>query len=207
MQIKALTAVAATVVVSAVLGSAGHAKALSPTSTTSNASDKSQTVRVASGDTLSSIAKGYGTTYVRLFDANSNISDPNLIFPGETLRIPLASEQLPDRLKPAVTPVPPVQPAPQRSSNQAVAAPAVSAPVSGVWNKIAQCESGGNWAANTGNGFYGGLQFTLSSWNSVGGSGYPNQASASEQIARAQALQARQGWGAWPVCAAKAGLL
>ncbi|HVX47886.1 MAG TPA: transglycosylase family protein [Candidatus Saccharimonadales bacterium] len=209
MQFKALTAAFATVVISAVLSSAGHAKALSPTSTTNNVNDKNQTVKVASGDTLSSIAKGHGTTYVRLFDANTNVSDPNLIFPGETLRIPSATEKLPDRLKPVAAPAPaaqPVQAASQRSTSHVTAAPAVSAPVSGVWNRIAQCESGGNWAANTGNGFYGGLQFTLSSWQSVGGSGYPNQASASEQIARAQALQARQGWGAWPVCAAELGL-
>jgi hypothetical protein len=76
-----------------------------------------------------------------------------------------------------------------------------------VWDRLAQCESGGNWSINTGNGYYGGLQFTLSTWRSLGGSGYPNQASRSEQIARAQALQARSGWGQWPACAAKLGLL
>lgn len=210
MQVKALTAVFATVVVSAVLSSAGHAKALSPTSTTNNSGKKDQTVKVLTGDSLSTIAKAHGTTYVRLFDANPKISDPNLIFPGEVVRIPSAHEQLPDRLKPAAMPV--SRPITSTSLSQAPAAPAVAAPVtsssgSDVWNKIAQCESGGNWAANTGNGFYGGLQFTLSSWHSVGGAGYPNQASASEQIARAQALQARQGWGAWPVCASEAGVL
>lgn len=213
MQIKALTAVFATVVVSAVLSSAGHAKALSPTSTTTNVNKKDHTAKVQPGDSLSTIAKAHGTTYVRLFDANSKISDPNLIFPGETIRIPSANERLPDRLKPAATPAPAPQITASTNTTQvpvsahAVMAPAVSSSVSGVWNKIAECESGGNWAANTGNGFYGGLQFTLSSWRSVGGSGYPNQASASEQIARAQALQARQGWGAWPVCASEAGVL
>lgn len=207
MQIKALTAAFAVVVVSAVLSSAGHAKALSPTSTTTNVNDqnKSQTVKVNPGDSLSSIAGKHKTTYVRLFDANPKISDPNLIFPGEAVRIPAANEKLPDRLKPAPAtrtdtaskPAAPIHPA---------ATAVAPAPVSGVWNKIAQCESGGNWAANTGNGYYGGLQFTLSSWHAVGGSGYPNQASASEQIIRAQILQSRQGWGAWPVCAAEAGV-
>jgi len=76
-----------------------------------------------------------------------------------------------------------------------------------IWDSLAQCESGGNWAIATGNGFYGGLQFTLQSWQAVGGSGMPNQASREEQIARGQALQAIQGWGAWPGCAAKLGLL
>lgn len=76
-----------------------------------------------------------------------------------------------------------------------------------VWDRLAQCESGGNWAINTGNGYYGGLQFTLSSWSAVGGSGYPHQATRSEQIMRGQRLQAQQGWGAWPACAAQLGLL
>ena len=75
-----------------------------------------------------------------------------------------------------------------------------------VWDRLAQCESGGNWAANTGNGFYGGLQFTLGTWQAVGGSGYPNQASREEQIARAEVLLARSGWGSWPACSARLGL-
>jgi hypothetical protein len=74
------------------------------------------------------------------------------------------------------------------------------------WDALAQCESGGNWAINTGNGFYGGLQFTLQSWRGVGGAGYPHQASKSEQIHRAELLQDIQGWGAWPVCSRKVGL-
>lgn len=92
----------------------------------------------------------------------------------------------------------------QIQSTPTVVAPSVTG--GSVWDSIASCESGGNWAINTGNGFYGGLQFTLSSWQAVGGSGYPNEASREEQIERAQILQSMQGWGAWPVCAAKAGL-
>lgn len=75
-----------------------------------------------------------------------------------------------------------------------------------VWDQLAQCESGGNWAIDTGNGFYGGVQFTLQSWRAVGGSGYPNEASREEQIERAERLLAIQGWGAWPGCARKLGL-
>ncbi|WP_271394840.1 resuscitation-promoting factor [Neomicrococcus lactis] len=81
--------------------------------------------------------------------------------------------------------------------------------VSGAWAALAQCESGGNWATNTGNGYYGGLQFSLSSWRAVGGTqyaAYPHQASASQQIAAAEKLRASGGWGHWPACSSKLGL-
>lgn len=79
---------------------------------------------------------------------------------------------------------------------------------SGVWDRIAQCESGGNWHINTGNGYYGGLQFSAGTWRAYGGSAYAataDQASKSAQIAVASKVQRAQGWGAWPVCSAKAG--
>ena len=70
-----------------------------------------------------------------------------------------------------------------------------------VWDQIADCESGGNWAANTGNGYYGGLQFSLSTWQSYGGSGRPDQNSREAQIAIAEKVRdAEGGYGAWPVC-------
>lgn len=75
-----------------------------------------------------------------------------------------------------------------------------------TWDALAQCESSGNWAINTGNGYYGGLQFSLSTWRAFGGSGMPNQASKSEQIRIAEKTLAAQGWGAWPACSAKLGL-
>ncbi|MEN3270557.1 MAG: resuscitation-promoting factor RpfA [Pseudonocardia sp.] len=87
----------------------------------------------------------------------------------------------------------------------AVAGTANAAPAS-VWDTIAQCESSGNWQTNTGNGFYGGLQFTLSTWQAFGGQGMPQQASRDEQIAVAQRVQAGQGWNAWPVCSHRAGM-
>jgi uncharacterized protein YabE (DUF348 family) len=72
---------------------------------------------------------------------------------------------------------------------------------SSVWDKIAACESGGNWADNTGNGYYGGLQFSLGTWHAYGGSGRPDQASRAEQIAIATKVRnASGGYGAWPVC-------
>jgi uncharacterized protein YabE (DUF348 family) len=85
--------------------------------------------------------------------------------------------------------------------------PSGSTPASGsVWDRLAQCESGGNWSINTGNGYYGGLQFSLSTWRAYGGSGYPHQNSRAQQIAVAQKLQAAAGWGQWPACSRKLGL-
>ena len=75
-----------------------------------------------------------------------------------------------------------------------------------VWTRLAQCESGNNWQANTGNGYYGGLQFHPQTWRSVGGSGLPHQASRAEQIRRAQILQQRSGWGQWPACSRRIGV-
>ena len=75
-----------------------------------------------------------------------------------------------------------------------------------IWDELAECESGGNWAINTGNGYYGGLQFTLETWQAYGGEGYPHHASREEQIAVAERVQNAQGWGAWPACAAELGL-
>ncbi|WP_281280297.1 resuscitation-promoting factor [Nocardioides eburneiflavus] len=76
-----------------------------------------------------------------------------------------------------------------------------------VWDSLAQCESGGNWAINTGNGYYGGLQFSLSTWRAYGGPGYPHQQSRETQIAIAEKLRAATGgYGSWPGCAVKLGL-
>ena len=79
-------------------------------------------------------------------------------------------------------------------------------PSGSVWDKLAECESGGNWSINTGNGYYGGLQFSLSTWRAYGGTGMPHEASREEQIAVAKRVQADQGWGAWPACTAKLGI-
>ncbi|QOV39326.1 LysM peptidoglycan-binding domain-containing protein [Streptomyces ferrugineus] len=79
---------------------------------------------------------------------------------------------------------------------------------SGVWDRIAQCESGGNWHINTGNGYYGGLQFSASTWRGFGGTAYAptaDRASKAQQIAVATKVQRAQGWGAWPTCSARAG--
>ncbi len=161
-------------------------------------------VRVKPGDSLTKIAKRTNTTYQRLYFANKTVKNPDLIYPGDKLRVPDDNEKLKKR---------------PLSSQQAIEASAsertyrpqkqISAPkaVSGsVWDQLAACESGGNWSINTGNGYYGGLQFTVSTWQSVGGSGYPHQHSRDEQIKRGKILQARSGWGQWPACTAKLGL-
>ena len=90
---------------------------------------------------------------------------------------------------------------------------AVSAPASAAsgdtWDRLAQCESGGNWSINTGNGYYGGLQFYQPTWQGFGGTSYAPRAdlaSRSQQIAIAEKVLDRQGWGAWPACSAKLGL-
>lgn len=77
---------------------------------------------------------------------------------------------------------------------------------SGVnWDAVAQCESGGNWAANTGNGFSGGLQFKQTTWTANGGVGAPHQATREEQIRVAENVARKQGMGAWPSCGKAAG--
>jgi len=91
----------------------------------------------------------------------------------------------------------------------ALLGPASAAQASSVnWDAIAQCESGGNWSISTGNGFYGGLQFTKGTWRAYGGTKYAstaNKASRSEQIAIAEKVLRGQGIGAWPVCGKKGG--
>ena len=77
------------------------------------------------------------------------------------------------------------------------------------WDGVAQCESGGNWNTNTGNGYYGGLQFSPRTWQSYGGGAYADtadHATRSQQIAIAEKVLQAQGWNAWPTCSKKAGL-
>jgi hypothetical protein len=77
----------------------------------------------------------------------------------------------------------------------------------GTWDALADCESGGQWSRDTGNGYYGGLQFSQASWENVGGEGLPSEASKATQIEMGRRLQARQGWAAWPTCARQLGFI
>ncbi len=169
-------------------------------------------VTVQAGDNLTKIGEANSTSYVRIYNANTNITDPDLILVGQQLRIPGSDEQLAERPLPAkvqaaIAAAPqPKATAPKPVAKRTSTASNIIASDGSVWDRIAQCESGGNWAINTGNGYYGGLQFSMSSWAAVGGSGNPANASRAEQIMRGQMLQSRQGWGAWPSCSAKLGL-
>lgn len=90
-----------------------------------------------------------------------------------------------------------------------VFADSASAAPASAWDAVAQCESGGNWSINTGNGYYGGLQFLQSTWLAFGGGAYAARAdlaSRTEQIAVAERVLKAQGWNAWPVCSKKAGV-
>jgi resuscitation-promoting factor RpfA len=108
-----------------------------------------------------------------------------------------------------------MSPAARNIARVAVAGVAVGAPLaiaatpaqasSVNWDAIAQCESGGNWNTNTGNGFYGGLQFTQGTWKAYGGVGSAQNASRDQQIAVAERVLQGQGIGAWPVCGRKGG--
>jgi hypothetical protein len=101
----------------------------------------------------------------------------------------------------------------QAAAAQAAAAQAAAAqksssssPAGGVWAELRACESGGNYAEDSGNGYYGAYQFALSTWEGLGFSGLPSDASPAVQDEAAEELQARSGWGQWPACAAELGL-
>jgi LysM repeat protein len=180
---------------------------------------KPDVITVQRGDYLAKLAKQYGTTTLRLFYANSAIKDPDLIYPAQKLRVPKPDEKLTPRPVPTnqqiATPTKqaaskaaaPQAPTPRPTERRtAVAAPTTAS--GSVWDRIAACESGGNWHINTGNGFYGGLQFTYSTWLGYGGGAYASRADLAtrdQQIAIAQKVLAGQGWNAWPVCSYKAG--
>lgn len=97
----------------------------------------------------------------------------------------------------------------KRGAKKPTTASAAAVASGSVWDQLAQCESGGNWSINTGNGFTGGLQFVDSTWLGLGGGVYAPQAylaTREQQIAIAEKVLAAQGWGAWPACTAKLGL-
>lgn len=91
----------------------------------------------------------------------------------------------------------------------AIMAPNAAAAPDSDWDRLAQCESGGNWAINTGNGYHGGLQFNAQTWQAYGGGEFAptaNLATREQQIVVAERTLAQQGWGAWPACSASLGL-
>jgi len=151
---------------------------------------------VASGDSLSTIALAEQLPDWRpLWDANVEIQNPDLVYEGEKLVVPTGptvARPLPDGV---VVP----ESAPVASTGHRAVAPAnYSAGAGGVLARVRMRESGGNYATNTGNGYYGAYQFSLGTWAGVGGTGLPSNASPAEQDMRAQMLYDRRGCSPWP---------
>ena len=180
------------------------------------------TYTVREGDTLSTIAArayGHGGDWPGLWWANRHrVANPSVITVGERLRLPGSPKTGPNVVHAAMAAMPAPAPAPADPPASAPATSPVSTAPTGTttsapassggvnWSAIAACESGGNWSADTGNGFYGGLQFTQQTWQAYGGGQYAptaSQATPAEQIAVAQRVLAGQGIGAWPVCGAR----
>ena len=172
---------------------------------------------VQQGDSLSAIAAqtyGKAADWPAVWWVNRHqLANPNQIAAGQRLRLP-ARGQVPALMaraahaaRPTSSPASAAASVPQASSPAAAPVSAAAPASSGGanWSAIAACESGGNWSANTGNGFYGGLQFTEQTWLAYGGGQYAssaNLASEAQQIAVAERVLAGQGIGAWPVCGA-----
>ena len=190
----------------AIIGLSTAGITVSAASKTDKKEDKKAVmVTVQEGDTLTAIGEQNNTTYQRIFYANSQIVNPDIINPGDQVRIPEENEELAPREIPQPSPVVTYEPEAVSYGSSAPTAN-YAAGDGGVWDKLAQCEAGGNWAANTGNGYSGGLQFSQGTWAANGGTGSASSASREQQIAVAQNVLARQGWGAWPACSAKLGL-
>jgi LysM repeat protein len=178
---------------------------------------------VHAGDTLSAIAAheyGRAADWPAVWWANRHqVKNPSMITTGQRLTLPASGTVAPWLARAASAAIPSAAPAPAAAGSSSATPAASSAPADpapapapaassagGVnWSAIAACESGGNWSADTGNGFYGGLQFTEGTWLGYGGGQYAssaNLASAADQIAVAERVLAGQGIGAWPVCGA-----
>lgn len=160
------------------------------------------------GDTLSAIAaRAYGSAadWPAIWWANRRqVPDPDMITTGQRLALPSSHQVPPWLARAALAATTAARPTPAAPAQASSPAPASSGGAN--WSAIAACESGGNWAASTGNGFYGGLQFTEQTWLANGGGRYAssaNLATPAQQIAVAQNVLASQGIGAWPACGAR----
>jgi hypothetical protein len=165
---------------------------------------------VKAGETLVGIAKAAKLPSWRpVYDLNTSIQHPDLIYLGQKLLIPAKGEKVKHRPLPGPGSYRLAEqdrsPSPARTQRSVSSHGSVAVGGS-VWDRLAQCESGGNWATSTGNGYSGGLQFSAGTWRANGGSGSPATAGRAEQIRVAQRVLASQGWGAWPACSARLGL-
>jgi LysM repeat protein len=158
---------------------------------------------VAPGDSLSSIAESHQLeSWKPLWNVNPEVSNPDVIYANQKLIVPEGPTT--DRPLPVAAVAAPVQQPAVQTSYQAPRAQVApraanyAAGSGGLFASIRQKESGGNYATNTGNGYYGAYQFDLGTWRSVGGSGLPSDASPAEQDMRAQMLYDRRGCSPWP---------
>lgn len=154
-----------------------------------------KTYIVIVGDSLSKIAETYGlSSWLPLWNANTKLTDPNIINPGDELVIPdgpTTDRALPT---PAVAPVQTAAP----KTNPRSAAVRKAAPSGDIFARIRMRESGGNYATNTGNGYYGAYQFDVGTWNNYGGYKYASDAPPAVQDAKAADTYARRGCNPWP---------
>lgn len=166
--------------------------------------------KVAGGESLSIIAEANQLpSWKTIWDVNEHIANPDLINPGEELNIPAVGQQTPDRPLPAAQAVAPVSQQKLVAASRSAApkaAPVYGGTTDGAWAALRACESGGNYAANTGNGYYGAYQYNSGTWNNYGGYARADLAPPAVQDAKAQDTQSRRGWSPWPACSRKLGL-
>jgi uncharacterized protein YabE (DUF348 family) len=176
---------------------------------------KTETEAIAAGTTEvkdSDLAKGKTKVLSEGKDGERKLTYKVVTKDGKTVSTELVKTEVVTEAKDAKVAVGTKQAAAPKSGGTASSSGGTTAGAGGVssaWSSLAKCESGGNWAINSGNGYYGGLQFSLSSWQAVGGTkyaAYPHQATPAEQVAAAEKLRASGGWGHWPACSAKLGL-
>jgi LysM repeat protein len=153
---------------------------------------------VAPGDSLSTIAEAEKMTNWRpLWDANTEVQNPDLVYEGQKLVVPAGPTA--ERPLPAGIVVQASAPVATSTAPRRTATPANYTAGAGGWAAgVRQRESGGNYATNTGNGYYGAYQFSLGTWAGVGGTGLPSNASPAEQDMRAQMLYNQRGCSPWP---------
>lgn len=158
-------------------------------------------IAATAGRTAAEVSSRLALDGIAAGDAGSGPPPTAPAPPG--LAIALASLHLPvpiippPMLTPAAVPVPLLP---------LLVAPQAVAPSGGVWAALRQCESGGDYATDTGNGYYGAYQFSLQTWHGLGYPGLPSDASPAVQDAAASRLEARSGWGQWPACSRRLGL-
>jgi len=205
----ALLAVAVTVT-PVVVAVAGSSAGSSSPSAASPVSSQASIDASASLD-RSSVSRGEARYALPSHQQSRNLREAAHLRRLHTIKVTGEIPTPPPTPKATVAPVEvqPSDPATEAASEPA-SAPIVQAPASieSALLKIAQCESGGNWSINTGNGYYGGLQFSLATWQAHGGKGLPSDASKEEQLSVGAALVRSAGgtYGAWPTCAAQYGL-